>query len=106
MIYTEVIVLNTVYNFAVEKFFIWSRLESQICVLVYRFWNSKFRIPKRPPECGWRRRRSVGGAWVQGQRVRGRGRRPRRRGGVDEEVCWEDHVADGKEGKKNNRYTI
>ena len=33
MAYTKVVVLNIIYNFVVEKFFIWSRLEFQICVL-------------------------------------------------------------------------
>jgi hypothetical protein len=33
MIYIKATVLNTIYNFVVEKFLIWSRLESQICVV-------------------------------------------------------------------------
>jgi hypothetical protein len=43
---------------------------------------------------------------VQGQHATGRGRRPRHRGGVEEEVCWEDHVANGKEGKKQPVHNI
>jgi hypothetical protein len=33
MVYMKVVVLNIVYIFVVEKFFIWSHLESQIYVL-------------------------------------------------------------------------
>jgi hypothetical protein len=33
MIYTKIVVGNTIYNFAVDKFFIWKYFESQIFIL-------------------------------------------------------------------------
>ena len=47
-LYVKIIALDTVYNFVVEKFFIWSRLVSQNLILnfkIYRlttiFWDPK-----------------------------------------------------------------
>ena len=38
-LYIEVIVLNTVYNFVVKKFFIWNHLVSQNLILNFKFQN-------------------------------------------------------------------
>ena len=37
--YIKIIALDTVYNFIVEKFFIWSRLASQNLILIFKFQN-------------------------------------------------------------------
>ena len=37
--YSKIIALDTVYNFIVEKFFIWSRLVSQILISNLKFQN-------------------------------------------------------------------
>jgi hypothetical protein len=41
MVYTKVVVLNTIYNFIVKKFFVWNYLESQICVLSLNIFEFK-----------------------------------------------------------------
>jgi hypothetical protein len=37
--YVKIIALDTVYNFVVETFFIWSRLVSQNLILNFKFQN-------------------------------------------------------------------
>ena len=37
--YVKILALDTVYNFIVEKFFIWSRLVSPILILNFKFQN-------------------------------------------------------------------
>jgi len=36
-LYIEVVAFNAIYNFVVEKFFIWSRLVSQNLILSFKF---------------------------------------------------------------------
>ena len=37
--YVKIIALDTVHDFVVEKFFIWSRLASQNLILIFKFQN-------------------------------------------------------------------
>lgn len=45
-LYMNIVALNMMYIFVVEKFFIWNFLEFQNIVLILGFWNLKIKIFK------------------------------------------------------------